>query len=156
MRSVLLVWVALALGGCMAPATPAQRVTDAARELNLACRFGRMDVALGHTAPGARGHFLERRSTWGRSVRILDVELAGLKLTDELNAIVQVDVAWVRDEESSMRSTRVAQVWRDDGGWRLIREARVGGDPGLFGEPVSTPAPAESPRDVQYPTRVIQ
>ena len=156
MRSVLLLALVLALSGCMAPVTPATRVTDAARELNLACRFGRMDIALGHTSPGARTQFLERRSTWGRSVRILDVELAALRLKDESNAVIHVDVAWVRDTESSMRSTRVAQMWRDgDGGWRLVREQRVHGDMGLFGEAV--PAPRETqPRDVQFPTHVIR
>lgn len=156
MRSVFVLATLLALGGCMAPAGPAQRVTDAARELNLACRFGRMDVALGHTSPGARNQFLARRSQWGRSLRILDVELAGLRLKDPSNAVLHVDVAWVRDRESSMRSTRVAQIWRDgDGGWRLIREQRVAGDLGLFGEPGPT-APEAAPHDVQFPTRVIR
>ncbi len=156
MRSLACVALFLALAGCMAPPSQAQRVTDAARELNVACRFGRMDVALGHTSPGARDQFLERRASWGRQVRVLDVELAGLRMRDEYNAVLHVDVAWVRDSESSMRSTRVAQMWRDgDGGWRLIREQRVSGDLGLFGERV--PEPAREPlRDVQFPTRVIR
>ena len=159
MRSVLGIFLALALGGCMAPVSPASRVTDAARELNLACRFGRMDVALGHTSPGARNHFLERRAQWGKSIRILDVELSGLRISDPAKAVLHVDVAWVRDNESSMRSTRVAQIWQDrdeDGGWRLVREQRVSGDWGLFGE-TPPPAPAAAPaRDVQFPTRVIR
>jgi hypothetical protein len=140
----------------MGPVTPAARVTDAARELNLAVRFGRMDVALGHTSPGARNQFLERRATWGRGLRVLDIELAGLKLQDPANAVVQVDVAWVRDNESSMRSTRIAQMWRDgDEGWRLIREQRIAGDLGLFGERASD-TPNAAPRDVQFATRVIR
>jgi hypothetical protein len=156
MRSVFVLALFCALSGCMAPVSPAARVTDAARELNLACRFGRMDVALGHTSPGARTHFLERRAAWGRSVRILDVELAALRLKDEANAVIHVDVAWVRESESSMRSTRVAQMWRDgDGGWRLIREQRFSGDLGLFGEPVPQ-GPQTAPRDVQFPTHVIR
>jgi hypothetical protein len=156
MRSVFLLALLASLAGCMAPVTPVARVTDAARELNLACRFGRMDVALGHTSPGARTQFLERRATWGRTVRILDVELAALRLKDEANAVIHVDVAWVRETESSMRSTRVAQMWRDgDGGWRLIREQRVAGDLGLFGEPVPI-GPHSAPRDVQFPTHVIR
>jgi hypothetical protein len=156
MRTAVLLAVLLTHLGCMAPPSQAQRVTDAARELNVACRFGRMDVALGHTSPGAREQFLERRARWGREVRVLDVELAGLRMRDEYNAVLDVDVAWVRADESSMRNTRVAQSWRDgDGGWRLIREQRVAGDLGLFGEAVPEP-PAQPPRDVQFPTRVIR
>lgn len=158
MRSVLLLIVAITIAGCVAPPSQSQRVTEAARELNVAVRFGRMDVALGHTSPGARNQFLARRALWGKTLRILDVELAGLKMQDPTNAVVHVDVAWVRDHESSLRSTRVAQVWRDSdegGGWRLVREQRVAGDLGLFGEPVPL-ARAEEPRDVQFPTRVIR
>ncbi len=151
--------LALLLGGlcllpnCMSPPSQAERVTDAARELNLATRFGRMDIALGHTAKGARGTFLERRNRWGKDVRIVDVELAGLSMQDKLKATIQVDVAWVRNNDATLRSTRLAQVWRDDGGWQLVREQRLAGDMGLFGEQVTVDAPA--PRDVQFPTRVI-
>jgi hypothetical protein len=156
MRTALVLAGLLAVSGCMAPPSQAQRVTDAARELNVACRFGRMDVALGHTSPGARDQFLERRASWGRQVRVLDVELSGLRMRDEYNAVLHVDVAWVRDSESSMRTTRVAQIWRDgDGGWRLIREQRLSGDLGLFGESVPEPT-AQPQRDVQFPTRVIR
>lgn len=142
------------LGGCFGPPSQAARVTDAARELNLATRFGNMDVAMGHTAKGAREAFLERRAAWGRQLRIVDVELAGLAMKDEMLATVQVDVAWVRVDEDTLRSTRVAQIWRDDGGWRLVRETRVAGDIGLFGEPVSTDH-RQRP-DVHYPSRSIR
>jgi hypothetical protein len=146
----------LALAACMAPVGPAQRATDAARELNQATRFGRMDVALGHTAPGARSQFLDRRAHWGRGLRVVDLELAGLKFEDDANAVFQIDVAWVRDQESRLRSTRIAQFWRDgDEGWRLVRERRLAGDVGLFGEPVRAPA-ERPPLDVQFPTRVIR
>lgn len=138
----------------MSPPSQAERVTDAARELNLATRFGRMDIALGHTSKGAREAFLERRTSWGKNVRIVDVELAGLSMQDKLRATIQVDVAWVRANESTLRSTRVAQAWRDDGGWHLVREQRLAGDFGLFGEPViEDTAP---PKDVQFPTHVIR
>lgn len=140
---------------CLAPPSQSQRITDAARELNLATRFGRMDVALGHTAKGARDAFLERRGAWGRDLRIVDVELAGLHVESETAATIQVDVSWVRMNEDRLRTTRLAQVWRDDrGGWQLVREQRLAGDIGLFGEPV-VQANTE-PRDRHFPTRVIR
>lgn len=148
--------VAIAASACMAPPSPAQRVTDAARELNLAARFGRLDVAVEHAAPGAREVFLARRSTWGREVRVLDVELAGLSFSTPTDALIHVDVSWVKMSEGVLRTTRLAQVWRDeDHGWQLVRERRVAGDLGLLGEPV-----VELPRaphgDTHFPSRTIR
>ena len=140
---------------CIAPQGPASRATDAARELNLAARFGRMDVAVGRTSAGARQSFLERRAEWGKNLRVLDVELAGMSMKNPQNALIYVDVAWVRMDDSALRSTRVAQSWRDvDAGWQLVREQRVAGDMGLFGEYVER-VHAER-RDVQFPSKTIR
>ena len=145
----------LVLGGCLAPPSQSQRVTDSARELNLATRFGRMDVALGLAAKGAQQSFLDRRTEWGKNVRIVDIELAGMAMKDELNATIQVDVAWVRVNDDTLRTTRLVQLWRDDDGWRLVRETRAASDLGLFGEPLP-PVEHSAPRDVQFATKVIR
>ena len=155
-----LVLAAVCLGAptaCIAPPPPAQRVADAARELNLGARFGRMDVAMGRTAPGARKHFAERRQQWGGEVRVLDVELAGLDMPDHDNATVIVDTLWVRQSEGSLRHTRIEQRWKNEveGGWRLVRERRLDGDLGLFGERVTVLHP-EPRGDVHFATRVIR
>ena len=140
--------------GCLAPAPAAERATDAARELNVAARFGRMDVALSRTSAGVRTDFLRRRREWGREVRVLDVELAGLSMPDSERALVEVDYAWMRMDEGVLRTTRVSQHWRDSqGSWRLEREQRTAGDLGLFGEPVNNERPA--PRDVHFATKLI-
>ena len=155
-RLLLLGLLALISSSCVTPPGPAQRATDAARELNFATRFGRMDIALQLTANGARKSFLERRTQWGKGVRVLDLELAGLSLKTPHDALVQVDVAWTRNEESLLRTTRIAQTWRDEdeGGWQLVREQRVAGDLGLFGEHVEVVYSA--PHDVQFPTKIIR
>jgi hypothetical protein len=67
-----------------------------------------------------------------------------------------VDFSWTRADEGTLRTTRVFQQWEaTEGPWLLVREKRVGGDLGLFGEPVArldaTPRP-----DVQFPTKVIR
>jgi hypothetical protein len=145
----------LVLGGCLAPPPASQRATDAARELNLAARFGRMDLAVGRTAPGARQQFISRRTEWGRSLRVVDVELAGLAMDEASKAVVYVDVAWVRNNEDELRSTRLAQTWQDqDHGWLLVREQRVSGDVGLFGEHV--PIVRQPLRDVHFPSKTIR
>lgn len=144
--------VAAALGGCFAPPSNSQKVTDAARELNVNSRFGRMDMAASYASPSARQAFLERRAAWGNLVRVMDVELASLNINEEdQQALVEVVVSWMRVDESQLRATRVAQVWREEeGDWLLTREKRVAGDIGLFGEPVEVERPPV--KDVQYPT----
>ncbi len=148
--------VLAAATACLAVPPASERATDAARELNLAARFGRMDVAMSLTAGAARKNFLSRRSEWGRNVRIVDVELAGMSMPDAEHAEIQVDYSWTRVDEGVLRTTRIKQNWEDVGnGWKLVREKRQLGDVGLFGEPV--PAPAAEPHpDVQFATKVIE
>lgn len=146
----------LVVAGCLAPPGASERATDAARELNLASRFGRMDVALGLTSDGVRRTFLEHRAAWGKDVRVLDVELGSFSMTSGDHAAVEVDYSWSRSNETQLRTTRVAQDWRDaGGGFKLVRERRVAGDTGLFGEPGPVPETAPS-RDVQFATKVIR
>jgi hypothetical protein len=145
--------------GCMAPPAPSQRVAEVARETNLAARFGRMEFALEHTADGARRHFEQRRSAWGNDVRVLDLELTGLHMQDPENATIMVDIQWMRVDEDTLRTTRVEPGWRggaEDHGWVLVRERRVAGDLGLFGERIAR-ADRPAPRaDVQFATKVIR
>ena len=143
----------LTLGACMTPPSPAERVTDAAMELNLAARFGQLDVAVGRTAKDGRSDFMKRHAAWGQSLRIVDVEMASLSLPESDQAIVLVDYAWIRHTEGTMRATRVEQTWKDDSGWHLVRERRVAGDVGLLGEPVPDAAPAAP--DKHFATRTI-
>src|SRR5262245_39561124 len=140
MRIAASVLASLLLVGCFAPPPPSQRVADVAREVNTAARFGRMDVALDHTADGARDHFAKHRASWGGDVRVLDFELSALSMKDMENAVIVVDIQWMRVDEDALRMTRVEQTWRGktgDHGWTLVRERRVGGDIGLFGERVA-------------------
>lgn len=148
--------LALGLGACFAPPTQSRRVTDAAREMNIAARFGRMDIAVEHAARGARQSFLERRADWGHNLRVLDVQLSGLSLKDEHHASVHVDISWERMNEGMLRQTRVAQLWRDTekGGWQLVREKRIAGDFGLFGENVEVLHPEH--RDAHFPSKTIR
>jgi len=156
MRSHIMAVCLLAASGCLAPPSPATRVTDAARELNIASRFGRLDLAAAGTDPNARKAFIQRRSHWGSGLRVVDVELAGLRMSDSSNAVVQIDVAWVAAENTRLRVTRIAQTWSDSGGgWLLTRERRISGDRGLFGEPVPRSRSGGFP-DRHFPVRRIR
>jgi hypothetical protein len=145
----------LCVGACMMPPPASEKATDAARELNLAARFGRIDIAAGRAASEARAEFIRRRAQWGGEIRIVDVELAGLSMPDSDHAVFQVDYAWIRLNEDTLRSTRVTQRWNAlKGAWALESEQRAAGDVGLFGEHVDVLRPA--PRDAQFATRVIR
>jgi hypothetical protein len=137
------------------PPPASERATDAAREANVAARFGRIDIAAGSTTPAAREAFLKRRATWGGDIRIVDVELGGLSMPDSDHAIFEVDYAWMRMDEDSLRSTRVTQRWTSSkGSWVLESEKRAAGDVGLFGEHVEVLRPKQ--RDAQFVTKVIR
>ena len=156
MRPSAFAVLGLVVAGCLGPPPASERATDAARELNVATRFGRMDIAMGRTASGARDDFAKRRAAWGAEIRIVDVELAGMSMPDSSHALIQVDYAWVRMSEGTLRSTRVAQNWETKKGeWQLEREHREAGDIGLFGEPMPVSAPL--PRhDAQFATKIIR
>jgi hypothetical protein len=159
MRPALFALCGVLLAGCFAPPPPSQRVADVAREVNTAARFGRMDVALEHTADGARSHFAKHREAWGGDVRVLDLELTALSMKDTENATVVVEIQWMRVDEDTLKMTRVEQTWRGatgDHGWTLVRERRVGGDIGLFGERVARLEPTEPHGDVQFPSKTIR
>ena len=80
--SAVALGVAWVLAGCYAPPSVTQRVSDAARDLNLAARFGDLEGAAALAAPAVRAEFLARRALWGGEIRILDVELQGLRVDE--------------------------------------------------------------------------
>jgi hypothetical protein len=145
--------VALAALVACVPPTPAQKATDAARELNMGARWGRMNEAVNWAAPEERADFSKRRAGWHGELRIVETELTSLNMKDATHATVQVDVSWMFQDDPTLRVTRLSQEWSDaDGKWVMLSERRLGGDPGLFGEEVKK---AKKPRDTHFPSRVI-
>lgn len=155
-RYALALFVLGLSAGCVKPPGPAERASDAARTLNVNSRYGELASVIGMTARGVRNEFLSRRSEWGKLVQVVDVELAGLTMADAGRASVLVDFSWTRQDQSVLRTTRVLQEWQDESGtWQLVREKRVSGDLGLFGEQVAAIDPKPRP-DVHFETRVIR
>lgn len=156
LRLVAGLTLSFAWASCVTPPPPAERASDAARQLNVASRFGELASVIDMTAPRIRDRFQARRADWGKDVRVVDVELASLDLADARHAKVMVDFSWTRADEGTLRATRVLQEWEAaDGPWLLVREKRVSGDIGLFGERVAMQEAAPRP-DVQFPTKVIR
>lgn len=129
---------------------------EAAQELNVNARFGRMEMAAEHVAPPAKEQFFERRKAWGNRVRVADYEVAGMRLAKgEEDAEMIVKIAWYRVDEGDLRQTTLRQKWHDfKGEWKLTEESRIDGDIGLLGERVQQVAPSTpaGPRHAQFPT----
>lgn len=129
------------------------RAQEAASELNVNARFGRMELAAERVAPKARDAFFQRRRGWGGKIRIADYEMAGMKMRGDDDAEMFVRVAWYRVDEGDLRLTTLRQKWHDfKGDWKLVEEARIDGDVGLLGEPIVTVTPPGGPRHAQFPT----
>jgi hypothetical protein len=158
----------LALAGCVAPPTPSQRLNDAAYEFNTAARFGRLDIASEMVREVAREEFGRKHASWGKSVRVVDLELNGMSMRKDGDADVSITVSWQRAAETTMRTTDITQRWTSSrGSWALLSEEEKGGDRGLVGEPEKPKddapgapvapgsAPAEGSLRSRYQTRVI-
>lgn len=135
-RSVYLVASTCALLACNTLAAQRRTVHDEAQDLNVASRFGRLDVASQFAAPEAQTVFLERRKAWGDEIRVLDLQIDHVQVKDENSAEVILQVDWTRSTEGLLRSTRLLQSWasKNQGPWRLQSERQIHGDRGLFGE----------------------
>ncbi len=157
-RFFLALAVSIFTSGCaLAGQSKPARMQEAALELNLNARFGRMELAVERVSPKQRDAFMERRKAWGGVVRLADYELTGLRiLPGEEEAETSVKIAWYRASENELRQTTLKQKWRDfKGDWKLTDETRVEGDVGLIGEaPVLVPTnvAAAPARRAQFPT----
>ncbi len=138
---------------CAAPPNAMAQAQQAAQELNLDSRFGRNELAMEHVAPWAREQFAAHHRGWGTSVRVADIELAGMRAHGEHDVDVIVRVAWYRPEQEELKMTTLRQSWKDSSGWRLVSEQRIEGDVVLLGEPiVYVQAPPEARPTPQFPT----
>ncbi len=155
LAGVFSVGLSLAALGCMGQ-TKVGKLQEAASNLNMATRFGRMDVATELVAPASLQDFAKRHAAWGGALRIVDVEYQGIQFVDDNKAIVFVAVGWQRPDEPNLRVTHLAQVWDyGQGGWKLTDETRSAGDVGLIGEPTEYLRPDSRP-DVHFPSITIR
>jgi hypothetical protein len=156
LRVCVLALAAVSAFGCLGGQSRVGKLQEAAQTMNMATRFGRMDVATEHVAAKQMEDFAKQHANWGGVVRIADLEYRGMRFVDEKKAIVSVAVAWQRVDEQELRVTEVAQVWDyDQGKWKLVDETRTAGDVGLLGEPTVYMRP-ERREDVHFPSVTIR
>lgn len=140
------------LSGCLGQ-TPAAKMQETARDLNMNARFGRMELVVENVHPTYRDAFVQRHRTWGTQVRVADAELVGVRFTDK-EAESTVAVAWYEVSRQELRGTTLKQKWKNQrNDWFLESEERVDGDVGLFGEPIpQAPRAAKAHETAQFPT----
>lgn len=128
----------LALGaGCMPPQMPADKLTDSAYSVVEAARFGRMDIVINTVDPTKQEAYADAHAAWGGDIRILDIEYGGARLTAPGKAVVLMNVAWQRLDESFLRNSSIKQTWRLGGDrWMISEEVVASGDKKLLAEPL--------------------
>jgi hypothetical protein len=141
------------LAACAVPPTAFARAQQTVQEFNLDARFGRNELVLERVAPAERDEFALHHRAWGASIRVADVELAGMKPQNDHEVDVFVRVAWYRPQEQELKQTTLKQHWRDKiDDWQLISEQRLDGDIGLLGETVVFETPSAPKQPAQFPT----
>src|SRR5688572_2605241 len=124
MRAALFVLFPIALFSLGCPVghmAPRARAQEAANELAVNTRFGRMEMAAEHVSPKAREQFFERRRSWGSKIRVADYEMLGLKMTGESDAEVYLKIAWYQINSNDLHVTTLKQKWHDfKGSFQLV------------------------------------
>jgi hypothetical protein len=146
----------LAVVGCMGAQTRIGKLQESTQNFNQAARFGRMDIAMELVETSSKDRFVKQHNAWGRDVRLVDLEMQGMRLKDKDTAVVLLTVGWQRVDEQELRVTQVEQTWAHGyGGWRIVQESRAAGDYGLLGEPIVVMRP-ESHTDVHFRSITIR
>jgi hypothetical protein len=127
-------------------------VQQAAQDLAVDARFGRMELAMERVAPRARDEFAARHKAWGSQIRIADVELSGTHKLNDREIEVLVHVTWYRQDESDLRQTTIRQHWRNINGWQLAQEERADGDTGVLGERTDRIPAMDAGMPARFPT----
>jgi hypothetical protein len=140
MRLAALVLGISVFAGCVSPPSGGERLISEANQVVTAARFGRMDLVLACVKPELRTGFAASHAEWGSKIRILDMEYGGATPIDEKKAVVAVNVAWSRLDETIVRSTALRQTWEfGEERWQIIGEEVADGDPKLLSNGIAPP-----------------
>ena len=103
-------------------------------------RWGRMPAAIAQIVPSQRRDFERRHASWGRDVRIIDIELEAPR-SDGLTGTARARYVWLGPAEVATRETVVETRWRAGAGgsWICDDEQVVSGDPTLLRLPSVAP-----------------
>jgi len=143
--------LALASAGCLGALTPGTKLQETSSTMNTDVQFGRSELAIEQVLPTSRAEWSKNHKAWGSLIRITDSEVAGQHLVDPSHGEVMIKVDWCFTDQQELRVTTIKQKWKDvstatGGGWLLVSEERVEGDPGLLGDVVPPPEATSAPK----------
>lgn len=150
----LLAISAIAAFGCGGMLSAAGKAQEAATNLNMDARLGRVEFCLEHVDVKDRETFKKIHTAWGKKLRVVDSEITGFKMaSDDESAAVDVQVSWYRPESGDLHVTVLHQKWKDiNGDWYLSSEERSDGDTGLMGETVEVQQAEALPPNALFQT----
>jgi hypothetical protein len=128
--AILTAAMALLAAGCAnAPQTRSAMLAEAVRDYQEAVRWQRHDVAARFWPPDQRAGFVEGREALSRDVEIVEYDLVRVEMMpNKDDAIVRVELRWMRRDEGVLRQTALEQKWSFvPGGWRVVDEQRRSG-----------------------------
>jgi hypothetical protein len=139
-----LVFAALGLSACfMANMSPAKKIGDTVHDLNDQARWGRLTDAALLVDPSYRQQFIKDHQRWGDDIQLADSEVMQVQIaTNAEHASALVNYSWYAMDTMTLRTTTVRQRWSAvSGGYALMSEAVVRGDPNLLVGLANTAAP---------------
>lgn len=136
-RMLCLALAAATLCGCMIQNNK-DKLSTSLKKYNAALRWGAMDRAAEHVAPGNRRALLNRRE-FGE-LKVSQCEIGSVRLHGKGLAIATVRIDWYMVRNPRLRTSFVEQQWRlDDGRWRIASQRLVGGAPCPLFAPEASP-----------------
>jgi hypothetical protein len=134
----------LLLTGCtLQNLSPQARMQESVYMLNDASRWNQLEAASRNVSPRYQAQFRQRRSTWGETVNVAEIEMLFMQLAeDKESAISEISLSWTDASGVHLHRSNVTQKWANEhGNFRLIDESINKGDRALFAESSALPAP---------------
>lgn len=123
--------LALSFAACGSAQNRNTALRDAVREYADATRWGHISKAATFVPPAKRAEFVRGRRRAAASLRILEVDLRGVRLAaDNENARVVVAIAFTAGGDPVIQRHLVEQKWQwQRQGWMLVSRKRVKAPP---------------------------
>ncbi|MFI5307761.1 MAG: hypothetical protein ACHQ53_10435 [Polyangiales bacterium] len=124
----------LGLCGCMQTEGASKRLTDTVNMLDKTTRWGQLPEASRLAMPEYRARFIEKHADWGSVIQLGDSEVLQVDMAhDAESAVAVLSYQWYSSDVMTLHQSVVRQQWtRAGGGFALVSETIVQGDPRLF------------------------